>query len=98
LDLAPAVPPIVTAPVRGALNSPKPGLQAIPANVRRMNTLKAFKGPDAELRAYQVGLWVAARMYNHGPSLARVRELGIEGRRPRSAAWTTTRAGTSSPT
>src|SRR5262249_23671838 len=40
---------------------------------------------DAELRAYQAGLWVAARMYGHGPSLERVRELGIEGPGPVAA-------------
>jgi HK97 family phage major capsid protein len=79
LDLTPEVPPVVTAPVRNTLVSPRPGQVTIPANVIRGRALKAFKGPDAEQRAYQTGLWVAARMYNHGPSIARVRELGIEG-------------------
>lgn len=53
------------------------GRLIVPANVRRAGQLKAFKGADAELRAYQAGLWVAATQYNHQPSRDRLADHGI---------------------
>lgn len=76
----PVTQPIVPPVHAGGNGAPNVGGgTVIPAHVRRVGPLKAFKGPDAELRAYKTGLWVAARMYGHGPSLERCRELGIEG-------------------
>ena len=36
----------------------------IPATARRTGTMKAFKGPEAEERAYRAGLWLRATIFN----------------------------------
>lgn len=50
------------------------GKPAAPAECRRHGTLRAFKGAEAEENAYMTGLWVAATMYGHKPSMAKLRE------------------------
>lgn len=47
------------------------GRVTVPAGQRRVGPLRAFRGPDAEGRAYQAGLWVAAVMYGHEASRQR---------------------------
>jgi HK97 family phage major capsid protein len=83
LVMKPFVPP-------GLAVDPTGGRLAIPANVKRFGKLKAFSGPEAELRAYQFGLWVAATQYNHGPSRERLAAIGI---RPQLATMTGTSNG-----
>lgn len=71
---------IVVKPFVPAGAAPEAGTSgrlAVPANVRRGGPLKAFKGPDAELRAYQTGLWVAASMYGHQASRERLADFGL---------------------
>lgn len=50
---------------------------AIPANVYRHQKLRAFKGPDGELKAYRFGQFLAAAIYGHQGALARCHEIGI---------------------
>jgi HK97 family phage major capsid protein len=49
---APPVPPATTTAV-----------MKIPASARRTGVLKAFKGPDAEERAYRAGMWLRAAVF-----------------------------------
>lgn len=59
----PAVAPLVSQISHNPnLNSPRIIPAAMP---RRRANLKAFKGPDAELRAYQSGLWVMATVHQN---------------------------------
>jgi HK97 family phage major capsid protein len=77
-DATPARQPIVQP-----VHNPAPaivtgdGVFRLPAGVRRHGPLKAFKGPNANERAYKFGLWVAATMYNHGPSLKELEKYGL---------------------
>lgn len=59
----------------------------VPATQKRHSRLQAFRGPDAERNAYLSGLWVAGCFYRHGPSLAKLREFGME---PVAATMTST--------
>jgi HK97 family phage major capsid protein len=47
-----------------ATNHAASGAFKIPATARRAGSLKAFKGPDAEYRAYKAGLWARAVLFN----------------------------------
>lgn len=61
----PATAPIVARPVA----TPGAGRPvAIPARQARTSVLHAFRGPDAEARAYQAGLFAAATVFGHAPS------------------------------
>lgn len=72
----PTTPAIVQQPAHGPLNPPaRPRVSATP---RRHGALRAFKGAQAEERAYQAGCWVAACFYNHAPSASRLEEFGIQ--------------------
>lgn len=51
------------------------GRVTIPSNVRRNPNLKAFKGADAQDKAYRCGLFVAAALYGHAPSRERYVEM-----------------------
>lgn len=86
--------PIVMKPFVPAAQAPdfSAGKPRIPANVRRGGALKAFKGEDAEFRAYQTGLWVAATMYGHKPSLERLAEFG-DALKPQATLSTTSNSG-----
>jgi HK97 family phage major capsid protein len=57
--------------------APSSGVR-IPANVRRLGTLKAFKGPDADKDAYVSGLFIAAHFLGHGPSRQRLDDMGVQ--------------------
>lgn len=46
------------------VNSTAVGTFKIPATAKRTGSLKAFKGPDADYRAYKAGLWARAVMFN----------------------------------
>ena len=49
----------------------------IPASARRTGTLKAFKGPDGEERAYRAGLWARATLFNDQRAQQRCLDLGV---------------------
>lgn len=69
----PARPAIV-----GQLHNPQPvisGRATIPANVRRHAHLQAFRGPDAQERAYRSGLWFAGALCGHAASRERYAEM-----------------------
>lgn len=70
----PAREPLVTTSP-GRTN---PNTRTVPATARRFGPLKAFKGQDAELRAYKTGLWVAAAMYGHKKSLEQLGAFGLD--------------------
>lgn len=50
----------------------------IPATCRRVGSLKAFKGPDADVNAYTAGQWLLATIGNSGKSQQWCREHGVE--------------------
>lgn len=59
----PATPAIITS--LSESHRPPAPRGTVPANVRRVANMKAFKGPDAEANAYRAGLWAAATLFNH---------------------------------
>jgi HK97 family phage major capsid protein len=70
--------PILTRPYTPEPNRATAGGQpTVPLTAVSPGKLKAFRGPDAKLRAYQTGLWVAATMYGHKASQAKLVEHGI---------------------
>lgn len=67
----PATPAIVQ------LHNPHAAVSApaLPAGTRRRANLKAFKGTDANERAYRAGLFVAGALLGHSPSRQRYAEM-----------------------
>lgn len=88
--------PITQPIVSGPANLPTVtagGPPRVPTTQRRRGPLKAFKGPDAELHAYQTGLWVAATFYGHEESRSRLAEHGIVSLRANGMAPLATLTG-----
>jgi HK97 family phage major capsid protein len=75
--ITPERAPIVAKPFAPAELTADAAATRVPANVKRFGQLKAFRGENAELRAYHFGLWVAATQYRHGPSRERLASVGI---------------------
>lgn len=59
--------------------SPKSGHRfTIPANARRIGSLTAFKGPDAERDAYKTGMWITATLFKSERGIQFCRDHGIQ--------------------
>lgn len=54
-----------------------PSRNTVPATARRSGTLKAFKGHDADVKAYNSGLWLLATVFGNARAATRCMERGI---------------------
>lgn len=69
-EVAPATQPVVQGP-----HNPLAGAHVrVAATPRRVRTLRAFSGPNAEAEAYQSGLWLLGAVLGHGPARQQYQE------------------------